>query len=197
LGVPASNNTSIGPADGAYVTKRCLNYEKPLFDLIVFFSGAEYMVISVPGNERRLELLVSGLDFFVGTFVPFLIIFVSNFLIIISIRQASKERRLLRSGRGEEVKDTQYLTRMLLMVSAAYIVTSVPYRLYLFIKDMPGVASHYNLRDRYWGLRYTIELVLVFDIWCCNYAVNFYLYCLGGGKRYREDLKRLFKGKLC
>jgi hypothetical protein len=86
---------------------------------------------------------------------------------------------------------------MLLMVSAAYVVTSLPYRLYAFVIDMPGVATYYDLSDPYWNVRYTLEIWLVYDIWCCNYAVNFYLYCLGGGKRYREDIKALFKGTFC
>ncbi|XP_064622610.1 cysteinyl leukotriene receptor 1-like [Lineus longissimus] len=158
-------------------------------------TGVEFLVVSTPGDDERLKVLLAGVDIFVGNILPFSIIFSCNVIIVITIKQASKQRRLMKSGLDTNAKDTQYLTRMLLLISAAYMVTSLPYRWYEFMIGIPGVASYYDLTKPYWSLRHTLELWAVYDLWCCNYAVNFYLYCLGGGKRYRDDLKQLFKRK--
>jgi hypothetical protein len=52
------------------------------------------------------------------------------------------------------------------------------------------------MTSTYWNLRYNVQLWVVFELWCWNYAVNFYLYCIGGGEKYRRDTKEVLSGML-
>jgi hypothetical protein len=89
----------------------------------------------------------------------------------------------------KQVKDQHNLTVMLLFVSLAYVVTTLPYRLHEPILEMPQIKALYDVTKQYWKLRITIGVFGTANLWFYNYAVNFYLYCIGGGKRYRDDTK--------
>lgn len=78
---------------------------------------------------------------------------------------------------------------MLIFVSAAYIVTTLPYRLYGPIFDIPAIKEMYNMTELYWYLRYAVGGFAVMFLFFCNYGVNFYLYVIGGGARFRKDAK--------
>jgi hypothetical protein len=166
--------------------------------LMVSLSGIEILIISVPGHEI-IELLASGFQFAFGTLGPFIIISLSNIIIIVTVRNAAKERSKLsqqqqqQQGGKDQQKDTQFLTRMLIFVSCAYVLTSLPYRIFHVIIDTPAVSEIYDMDNIYWNLRYNIEVWFFFDWWCCNYCINFYLYCIGGGQRYRDDTKAVVK----
>jgi hypothetical protein len=90
-------------------------------------------------------------------------------------------------------KDTRHLTVMLIFVSVAYIVTSFPYRIYDPITQIPDVEAIYDMSQPYWRLRYGIWTYAVVNVWFYNYAVNFYLYCIGGGRKYRSDTKDVIR----
>ena len=159
-----------------------------------FFAGIYAILISFPGYEV-VELLVSIFQMLMGTFVPFLIIFTCNMLIIITLRKSSKERKKLRQGNSNT--DTQHLTRMLIFVSLAYIVSTMPYRLYHLSMKIPAVAALYDLKILYWRKQYVIQIWSLLIVWMCNYCCNFYLYCLGGGRKYRQDAKMVIKELRC
>ncbi|XP_064620959.1 growth hormone secretagogue receptor type 1-like [Lineus longissimus] len=156
-------------------------------------TGIRVMVFS---TLRGVELVASLFYVLVGTVFPFLIILGSNLVIIVTLRRASKERARLKSsqqkeGPGKHQQETQHLTVMLIFVSVAYIVTSLPYRMYDFSAQIPAVDAMYDMSQVYWRLRYGIGQFAVMNIWFYNFAVNFYLYIIGGGKRYRNDAKEV------
>jgi hypothetical protein len=127
----------------------------------------------------------------VGTVLPFLVIFGSNIMIILSVRQASRRRLTLGSiTAGDKLeKETQYLTRMLMFVSFAYVIITLPYRMYHLVMKIPQIAKLYDMTKVYWRMRYVIQGWAISNVWIFNYAVNFYLYCVGGGQKYRKDAK--------
>jgi hypothetical protein len=45
----------------------------------------------------------------------------------------------------------------------------------------------------YWVVRYGVEYWFIHEIWYQNYSINFYLYCIGGGRKYRNDVKVVLK----
>jgi hypothetical protein len=156
-------------------------------ELSLHISGYENVYVHV--ENPIVELFVSGFQLVFGAFLPFVIILSCNVIIIITIKFATKERLKMEfQGEGEghrKRKETKHLTRMLVFVSVAYVVTTVPYRFYPLIINLPGVA--YDFTNEYWFLRFSAEYEFLFVVFCCNYACNFYLYCVGGGQRYRTD----------
>jgi hypothetical protein len=143
-----------------------------------------------------LELISTGYYVAVGTALPFAVIFTSNVLIIISLRKAAKERKKLETTQNVRFeKDTQYLTRMLIFVSLAYIVLSLPFRLYHLLMRIPSLT--YDLSDIYWKRRYVMQSWFLGLVWMLNYSVNFYLYCVGGGRKYRLEAKSVVQELFC
>jgi hypothetical protein len=136
------------------------------------------------------ERLSSMFNIIVGAVLPFVVILGCNVVIIYHIKSASRERAKLGKHTEREQKD-HYITAMLAFVSAAYIITTLPYRLFSPVLKIPQVAAIYDLSQRYWRLRFGISGFSVINIWFCNHAVNFYLYCIGGGRKYRNDTKEL------
>jgi hypothetical protein len=105
-----------------------------------YFSGTEVVYVSIPGHPE-LELLSTTLGMVIGTVIPFVIIAISNLIIIITVKSASKAREKL-SGKKAEGSKNAHMTRMLIFVSVAYAITSLPYRLYYFISDIPEISRY-------------------------------------------------------
>ncbi|XP_064636459.1 C-C chemokine receptor type 7-like [Lineus longissimus] len=158
-------------------------------------TGVKTLILSVPENEV-VEIMTSSFQLVCGTILPFTTITLSNFIIIVTVKQASKNR--LKMGTNAEIDnqqkaETQHLTRMLVCVCIGYIVTSLPLRFHYLIHGIPEVSSRYDMTKPYWNLRYMLENGVTFLVWISNYACNFYIYCLGGGRRYRNDTKAVLK----
>jgi hypothetical protein len=148
--------------------------------------------MSVP-DAPHLETLGNTSQLAIGTVLPFSIIIFSNVWIIIVLRSASQERSKMgvsKGGQETREKETTYLTRMLILVSIAYVITSIPYRLYDIIMGMPEINSIYEMQEEYWNLRFYDQHFILAQVWITNYAINFYLYCIGGGKKYRNDARK-------
>ncbi|XP_064629378.1 mu-type opioid receptor-like [Lineus longissimus] len=151
--------------------------------------------MSVP-HAPELETLGNASQLAFGTILPFCVIVFCNVWIIVVVRNASHERDLMGVGdRGQKTreKETTYLIRMLILVSIAYVLTSIPYRLYDTLIGIPVIRVHYNLSEEYWFLRFNSQDFIMLQFWEINYGINFYLYCIGGGKKYRSDVKQRFR----
>ncbi|XP_064635523.1 delta-type opioid receptor-like [Lineus longissimus] len=160
-------------------------------------SGIELLIVSVPGHPVY-EILFTNFQMVFGSIVPAVIIICSNIGIIITMRQASRNRAKMREEQKQDGdKSDNQLTRILVVVSVAYFVTTLPYRLFLAAFGIPEVADMYDMKDPFWNILFNTLDHFLFGVWLCNHAVNFYLYCLAGGKRYREDtnmiLVKLFR----
>jgi hypothetical protein len=140
-----------------------------------------------PEIENALSLLTT----LFGAGLPFTVIFCSNLVIIFTLRSESKTRVKLEAIMARKRPQHQ-LTFMLIFVSLAYIMTSLPYRLDAVVMDIEAIDAMYDLTQEYWRLRRGVELYILINLWFYNYAVNFYLYCIGGGQRYRNDIRKLF-----
>ena len=95
-------------------------------------------------------------------------------------------------GMKKRDKDAKYLTRMLILVCIAYVACSIPYRMYDVIMSLPIMKTIYAMNDIYWVMRYGVEYWAILALWYQNYSINFYLYCIGGGRKYRNDVKAVF-----
>ncbi|XP_064620337.1 uncharacterized protein LOC135483397 [Lineus longissimus] len=144
-----------------------------------------------------LETLVVAFHLFIGTLLPLSIIVVCNIWIIFTLKSSNIKMADQKGGHRSREKDTTYITRMLIIVCFAYVMTSMPYRLSLTLIDgIQALRQLYDMNLTYWKVRYAALAWITSNLWHLNYAINFYLYCVAGGARYRNDVKRFFH-KVC
>ena len=158
-------------------------------------SGTELLEPYTPDAPWQ-ALLSSSYQLAFGTILPFLIIFGCNLAIIIGVRRAAGKRDAIASTTKDakaRQQESKYMMRMLVLVSLAYVFCSIPMRMYDVVLDFPGINEMYDLDDPYWFLRYNTEYWACALIWDANYAINFYMYFIGGGKKFRNDAKDVIR----
>jgi hypothetical protein len=169
------------------------------FEALLFTSGPLMLRVLIRGYPS-LETLILTFHLCVGTVIPFTIIAFCNIWIIITLNDSARWRKETSNkmadaknrGMKSREHETRYITRMLIIVCFAYVMTSMPYRLSLTIIDgIPALRELYDTSSRYWNIRYSALAWITSNIWHLNYAINFYLYCVAGGARYRNDVKKI------
>jgi hypothetical protein len=126
----------------------------------------------------------------VSVFIPFFLIVTSNIVIIVGIRRAASERNKMAVSTTCTLET--HLTRMLILVSLAFIILCLPYGITQLVLSVPSVATLYDYTKLYWRIRVNLTMFTIYQVSLINHSVNFYLYVLGGGKIYRNDVKRVF-----
>jgi preprotein translocase subunit SecG len=156
-------------------------------------TGLESVYLNYP-EPRWVEQVVGAYMLTVGTIIPFIVIMTCNVIIIASVQKAARRRNKMAAGGGGggATSEERHLTRMLILVAVAYVILSIPMRLFDMLFSIPEVIEKYDMTDPYWQMRYSVEYWTVTEMWNTNFAVNFYLYFLGGGKKYRNDAKHVF-----
>ncbi|XP_064627862.1 G-protein coupled receptor 183-like [Lineus longissimus] len=158
-------------------------------------TGVESVQPDVKGNPA-LEMFGSMFQLFFGTLIPFAVIMFMNIWIIITVKRAShKHKQMTGSSAPSDAKrkqETSHLTRMLILVSSAYVVCSIPLRLYEMLFDLPALKEIWDFGQVVWFMRYKVGYIILADIWILNFGVNFYLYCIGG-KKFRNDAVNILK----
>jgi hypothetical protein len=150
------------------------------------------LILDVPGDFTGTQV-ASTFQLIVGSAAPFAIIVTCNIIIIVTVKGASKARAaMVKSDSASDQKGTAHLTKMLISVSGAYLLTSLPYRLFFVSLVIPQVAAQFdNSKNTCDFMLYNVIVATLFYWWCFNFSVNFYTYCLGGGRKYRQDIKEL------
>ncbi|XP_064622786.1 C-C chemokine receptor type 3-like [Lineus longissimus] len=140
-------------------------------------------------NMPWVEQFLNFYQVLFGTILPFSILIICNTIIIINVRRASKKRKKMDLSKSHRKSKEPNLTALLLVTSFAYFVCSIPKRIYEAI--VPAFIQ-YDLDDPYWGTRYWLQWWIFTEIWHLNFAINFYVYFLGGGAKFRRDAKEIF-----
>jgi hypothetical protein len=173
--------------------------------LEMFIHGMTFFVLRVPDppngrllrdvpHARWFEQLYKSYLLLLGTLIPFSTLFVCNTVIIIEVNRAARRRKKMKldaAGKSGQTKDAN-LTGMLLMASLAYLVCSCPKRGYEAV-----AATDFDENDRATTAVYWLGFHIVSDVWILNFAVNFYMYFLGGGKKFRQDARDIFRRCRC
>lgn len=138
------------------------------------------------------------IDAGIYSFVPFLIIIISNIFIIKNIISAKHTRSILRQKssistrkgtinsnrtRGESSKK---ITLMLLSVSFTFLISTLPMNLVLIYTSFADDVEEDDVSFVRRKLLKTIAEMLMY----VNHTVNFFLYCMTG-KKFRDQFKAL------
>ena len=131
----------------------------------------------IAGYETFVFRVFDWIDLVVCFVVPFFTILVLNCLIVYHVRRSFSIRKPPSAS-----DPTAHLTTMLLVVTSAFLVTSLPiFVILLFYKER--VAG-----DPRWELAENVALMINSS----NHALNFFFYCASGVK-FRKQLRSLFR----
>ncbi|XP_064624753.1 uncharacterized protein LOC135486113 [Lineus longissimus] len=160
------------------------------FGFKIQFLGTEFASPFTEFKEHRwLEVAVAAYHSTANGVLPFTVILVSNILILISVKRAASERRKMAKDEKENLENA-HLTRILVLVSMAFVVLCSPYLIFEVLVTIPDVMVAYDYSDIYWLLRIDVIFWSTVAFAEMNHAVNFYLYVLGG-KKYRSDARNV------
>jgi hypothetical protein len=187
----ASNAAKVVIATGAF---EMLLHVMTFFVLRVPDPPNGALLRDVP-HARWFEKLYKAYLLVFGTILPFSTLAICNIAIIIEVNRAARRRKKMKSEAAAEkpgkAKDAN-LTGILFMTSLAYLVCSCPKRAYEAV-----AATNYDETDRGATALYWLAFHIVSELWILNFAVNFYMYFLGGGKKFRQDARDIFKKCVC
>jgi hypothetical protein len=116
--------------------------------------------------------------------VPFGIILGSNIAILVKMNAAVKERARLQHTME---KNESSRTKMLLLISFAFLILVAPLRVIYLVSISIRRVSTTPVTEA----KLDLAIVIGFQLLFLNNSVNFYLYILGGGKKFKSDLKSL------
>jgi hypothetical protein len=149
-------------------------------------TGAKLCIWSVEDNPTLSEVVVI-IDIIIGSALPFFMILISNIVIICTIKAAGKRRKDLQTSK-ENTKESA-LTTMLLSVSFTFLILVTPLRLRRTVLAFINTTSFSPMTKALDRTIYAVCHKMIFF----NSANNFYLYCIGGGERFRSDLIDMFR----
>ncbi|KAL8591838.1 hypothetical protein ACOMHN_044334 [Nucella lapillus] len=128
----------------------------------------------------------SFIDLAFYSVLPFACIFLANIVLIWKLRKTLQEIRHKFAEQENVVareKAASSVTLTIILVSVAYVALTLPVSVYyisFFVYDPLAVITVDDL-----ALTYLVRAV-TFMLMFCNSAINFYLYCLTGGKFRKE-----------
>jgi hypothetical protein len=165
--------------------------------LNVFFtydlSAPGHLARSVPGVPW-VGVFFDIYELIMGAVLPFSLIAGGNAAIIISVRRAANQRKEMSAADMTSQKSRlqeRSITKMLLFVSFAFLICQFPYRVYHTMFEIPGVMTMYDKNSYYWNTRSLLQKIVFTELFMASFAINFYLYFLGGGQKFRQDTKRM------
>ena len=123
------------------------------------------------------------------TAVPFLIMTVLNSYIMCTLSRA----KVLKPSSFKRREDTPIRTQftlILLGVSTCFVCLNLPYFI-IWCCHMAHMISDIGAESRS-KMAYQNELIISKTLFCCNYCVNFFLYCFSG-TFYKKALKKLLQ----
>ncbi|XP_076464675.1 uncharacterized protein LOC143296541 [Babylonia areolata] len=135
------------------------------------------------------EFIYPWLDLVFTSFLPSLLLLLGNSALAASLYHSVRQARQMSSRADTTTTTTRKkaassLTVTLMCVSVTFLCLTLPVCLYLI------TYSYLDVSDAYYEAWLELVWVVVSLLWYCNYAINFYLYCLTGTK-FRAQCRRL------
>ena len=133
--------------------------------------------------------------------LPFLCLVVSNAVLAWTLLGSVNTARLSLTTAPslavtERRKKASSTSVTVMVMSLVFVVLNLPLFVHLLVHSTHNVDAAQQHEDgaevQYTGLDYFLQSFVVILL-CCNFAVNFYLYCLTG-TRFRAEFSKLFCG---
>lgn len=146
-----------------------------------------YNCEGAPKYVRLVDDVWPWVDAILYSFLPFVIIMVLNGLIIRQVVRARRSRDGLQSTQPDHRRRAREssikLTIMLLTISFAFLLTTLPMNISLII----SAFYHNYLNDLHFLSRFKLARTITELLMYVNHSMNFFLYC-ATGQKFRHNL---------
>lgn len=144
------------------------------------------------GFETLVSSVWPWVDALIYFFAPFVLISVFNVVIIARVLVSTSGRAKLKNGGGSKVRryatdSNTRLTLMLLTVSFAFLITTLPMNFCIIAAPFWNQHSNDLAVMAKARLVRTISELLMY----VNHSINFFLYC-ATGQKFRNEIMRMF-----
>ncbi|CAH1775032.1 unnamed protein product [Owenia fusiformis] len=129
------------------------------------------------------------IDACIASFVPFILIFICNILIVFQLIKA-KIRRNLYVTNSLSDDATKSMTVTLIVISIVFLVLTAPAVIVLIVINLKKINDPSHILTPHDDLLITIVYMLEYS----NCALNFIMYCISG-RKFRESLVKFFQCK--
>ena len=106
------------------------------------------------GDNKWIGTLLYVVNLTINAVLPTIITAIANIIIIRNLKRSSESRNVRKTGQSHV--ENRHLARMLISVSAVFVVLCWPYTLNEIIINTPRVIAEYDLSAPYWQLRMNI-----------------------------------------
>ncbi|XP_076450189.1 putative G-protein coupled receptor 139 [Babylonia areolata] len=161
------------------------------YELIYYERYGLYSCQMISGSYRSFIGLFSYIDLVLYSLLPFTCLIIANSVLVWKLRATVRETRHKFAQGSDQTeareKTTKSVTLTVILVSAAFIVLTLPASIYHVMSYLAVSARSKWVEDQ--SYIYVIQ-ALTYMMLFSNNAVNFYLYCLTG-KRFREEFIKI------
>ncbi|XP_074650264.1 neuropeptides capa receptor-like [Tubulanus polymorphus] len=119
------------------------------------------------------------IDICISTLIPFFFILFCNVSIIVKVRMSSRKTKSRTTNESSSDSKITNMTAMLLTINFMFLITSLPFTLYMLVWSEIKIENHAIAQD-------ILAQTSVSALNYVNNAVNFLLYCVSG-PRFREQ----------
>lgn len=157
----------------------------------------QYIKQCTSGEDSRILIdnVWPWVDACIYSFVPFTIIIMLNAIIISQVIKANNYRDeargptstlVIQQQHKRPLKDSGKLTIMLLTISFAFLLMTLPMNVSMIVTAFWSQQSVPSM------IRFHLCKTIAEMLMYANHSINFFLYC-AIGKKFREQLRRLVK----
>ncbi|XP_052813321.1 probable G-protein coupled receptor 139 [Mya arenaria] len=161
---------------------------------IVVSTNGKFGTKGRPFRESELFYILSWFHSVIINFVPNLMLIVTNSVLILALRRASKDRLRLQCNQAEAARrDQSRLTRMLIIIVIMFFICTIPSA---FSDDPIGYALFGKRKKQTWtqyvNSQGNLNLIYVINVLLyLNSSLNFLLYC-AFNQKFRLATRHLF-----
>ena len=156
-------------------------------------TGACTVSHDYPGLTKFMLIVRPWTDFAIRCAIPFLIIIISNSLMIAKLVKVSRQREALGlSQAGKNKNSMTSLATVLIILSVAYLLLTSPMQIMYLVDRVDPFGSETIGASA--AARSFLLWTIAFSLYFLNHCKCFVMFCAMGGQ-FRKDLKNLIKTK--
>ena len=181
------------PLKARFLTTRKIKWITLLVTLVILggmnipilFSSVVVVPMEECQSNHYVNKVLPMLDLAIGVALPFIILFITNSIIIHKMVHSSKVSQF--HQRNQVISSSV----ILVVISVAFLVLNLPVAMFILLNNLEAFAFYAEAHED-WDVIKNFILSMTMLLQYLNSVINFFLYCLSGAT-FRRELKLLLR----